>query len=87
MLQFKLSDTGVLEVIDSQLSFKSTKVTYWYFNLRIWVKSKLGVKDEPPSERMTQEQIDWVRKHYVPKVEREIRELRGMPDLVQTCFG
>ena len=87
MLQFKLSDDGVLEVIENQMSAKKTKVTYWYFNLRIWVKSQLGVKDEPPSQVMTQEQIDWVRKHYVPKVEREIRELRGMPDLVQTCFG
>lgn len=66
MLHISLSGP-ILSVTETLLGFTSTKVTYWYHNIETWERSVLGRKDETPSQPMSETQIAWVKRHYLPR--------------------
>jgi len=67
MLSFKLHG-NILEVIETLPSWRATKVTYWYYDINTWRVSSTGKQGSPIDRDMTQSAIDWVIKHYFPKV-------------------
>ena len=67
MLEF--SKTGdILEVIESILFLNKTKTLYWYYDVKNWKQSSFGKKGDNPDREMTDNAIEWVKKHYLPKV-------------------
>lgn len=66
MLTCKL-DGDILEVTERIMSFSDTKVTYWYYDVKNWLRSRTGKQDELPTETMPAENIAWVEKYYLPK--------------------
>ena len=67
MLSFNLRG-NILEVTETQFSFMNTKINYWYYDILNWTKSKTGKKEEMPSIKMSESDIEWVGKYYIPKV-------------------
>lgn len=64
MLCFKpLPHSNILEMTVVRKTAAKTVTTFWYFDILCWLKSSTGEKFEKPLEVMTQEQIDWVKKH------------------------
>lgn len=57
----------ILEVHEQSFSALRTKHTWWYFDVKNNLRSLRGLKDEKPDHAMTQDDIDWVTKHYLPK--------------------
>jgi hypothetical protein len=71
MLNFNLNN-GILEVEETVHSFTRTKVSYWYYDLTSWKKSSHGRKGDVPDRVMSDHDKDWVIKHYIPKVVKDI---------------
>lgn len=72
MLDCKFIDNSpILEVKQVSMSFTDTKVQYWYYDTENWLRSLLGQKDEKPTQPMTQKEIDWASKNYIPKAFKE----------------
>lgn len=70
MLNFEMkAETGVLEVAETTISFKETRVRYWYYDTRRWLMSSHGKKGDIPERVMSQSDIDWVKKYYLPNVQ------------------
>jgi hypothetical protein len=67
MLTFKLRG-DILEVRQTVLSFTVVVHTYWYYNIKTWCKSSFGKKDDVPDREMTETDIAWVKRYYLPKV-------------------
>lgn len=67
MLQFKLTG-NILEVTEAIFSWHETKITYWYYDIKNWIKSSTGRKDSKPDRKMNDADIAWVKKYYIPKV-------------------
>lgn len=66
-LSFKL-EGDILEVTENLYGWKRTITSYWYYNIKTWMKSSHGKQNDVPDRVMSQEDIDWVRKYYLPKV-------------------
>lgn len=62
---------NVLEVKDVELSFHTTKVRYWYYDIAHWLRTRTGKQGEVPSQPMSQPEIDWVRKYHLPRAVTE----------------
>ena len=69
MLEFKISG-DILEVKETIIGFTISSYSYWYYNIKEWTCSLNGYKNEQPSKPMTTEGIEWVRKHYLPKIQK-----------------
>lgn len=69
MLSFKL-EGDILEVTEVMHSFYGTKRTYWYYDIKTWRKSSYGKEGDPPDTKMLDDEIDWVIKYYLPKVNK-----------------
>lgn len=69
MLTYKLQG-DLLEVTEALMSFTHTKYTFWYYDIARWLKSRLGTKDEVPTQPMSEADKLWVRTHYLPKAPR-----------------
>ncbi len=41
----------------------------WYYDIENWLVSSHGKKGDTPDRPMTAEAIEWVQKHYLPKVD------------------
>jgi hypothetical protein len=68
-MALKIERNGdLLQVIETIHSFTSTRRTYWYYDVGIWWKSSRGREGDIPDRPMTPEDIEWVQKHYLPKV-------------------
>jgi hypothetical protein len=67
MLSFKL-DGDILEVREDILSFTDTQTTYFYYDIKNWLVSRYGKKNDKPTEPCNKQSIDWVKKYYLPKV-------------------
>lgn len=67
-LDYKLTG-DVLEVTETLIGWNSTKVTFWYYDIKNWLKSSHGKANEVPTRPMDQGSIDWVQKYYLPKVQ------------------
>jgi hypothetical protein len=67
MLSFKL-DGDILEVKEIIMSFTTTETSYFYYDIKNWLVSCHGKKDDKPTRPCTQSGIDWVKKYYLPKV-------------------
>lgn len=57
----------LLEVVETHYSWTETKRTFWYYDIINNLKSITGRQNETPSVLMNESQIEWVRKHYIPK--------------------
>jgi hypothetical protein len=68
MYTVKRISESVIELRSETFSFHSTKVSYWYYDIKQWLCSYIGVKDEVPTQKMTQSEIDWCVKWYLPKL-------------------
>lgn len=68
-LQYKL-EGNILEVKETLMSFHDTRVSYWYYDIDKWLVSRFGKRGEAPVQPMDQSAIEWVKKHYLPKVGR-----------------
>jgi hypothetical protein len=66
MLECNLNG-AILEVKESLLGWTDTKVSFWYYDVENWTRSLTGKRDEAPSEPMRPDEIDWAKKHYLPK--------------------
>ena len=67
MLSFKL-DGDILEVQEDRHSWTGTKTTYFYYDIKNWLVSSRGKKNDKPDREMDQSGIDGVKKHYLHKV-------------------
>lgn len=67
MYTVKLSD-DILEVKGCYLSFCGTTYDYHYYDIKKWKKSLAGKKNDTPMYDMTKEEIEWVTKYYIPKI-------------------
>lgn len=64
-----ISQTGdVIEVVESIHGWTHTKRTYWYYNLTTNMQSSRGVKDDVLDRPMNKVEVDWVKKHYIPRL-------------------
>jgi len=70
MLEYKLNG-DILEVKQTIFSFTKTSREYWYYNIRDWKKSSTGQKNDIPRQSMTQEDIEWVKRFYLPMVKND----------------
>lgn len=69
MLSYRMVDENILEVKETIHSFTKTKNTFWYYDIKNWFKSSTGKENDMNHMRkMTQTDIDWVKKYYIPKV-------------------
>jgi hypothetical protein len=66
-LAYKLSG-NILEVKETRINWTSTQITFWYYDIENWLVSSHGRSNEVPTRPMQQDSIDWVKKHYLPKV-------------------
>ena len=67
MLSFKL-DGDILAVTQTTHSFTNTSREYWYYNIKLWMKSITGKEDAAIVQIMDVPQIEWIQKYYLPKV-------------------
>ena len=58
----------VLHVVETINHATRTRVRHWYYDIKTWMVSSHGREGDLPDRAMTQSGIDWVRKHYLPKV-------------------
>jgi hypothetical protein len=71
MLEFKLIGSD-LTVIERLHSFTETRTSFWYYNIDTWCKNRNGKENEPIDLECDQRNIDWVKKHYFPRVGLEV---------------
>lgn len=67
MLTFKL-DGDILEVKEVTMNFFKTQTLYFYYDIKNWLVSSHGKKNDKPDREMDQSGIDWAKKYYLPKV-------------------
>lgn len=68
MLAIKMVSDDVIEVKETLFSYSANRVTHWYYNIKEWKKSSRGKEGETPDRIMNEQDINWVKKHYLPKV-------------------
>jgi len=76
MLEINLCG-NFMEVKESIHGFNRTKITYWYYDINNWIKSIKGERNEIPSQKMTINEINWVKKYYIPKAKTHVSLLEG----------
>ncbi len=59
---------NILTVIEYRYTFKGTQTRYWYYDIEKWLVSSHGREGDKPDRTMTPSDIEWVQKHYLPKV-------------------
>lgn len=64
-----VNNSPILEVIQVTMSFTKTHFEYWYCDTKNWTRSMLGKKDEKPTQPMTEREIEWAKKYYLPKAQ------------------
>lgn len=64
-----VNNSHILEVTQVTMSFTKTHFEYWYCDTKNWTRSMLGKKDEKPTHPMTEPEIEWAKKHYLPKAQ------------------
>jgi hypothetical protein len=64
----------ILEVNSVVMGCSSDDHTYWYYDTEKWLVSQRGLQDEAPTVAMRDDQIYWVKDHYLPLVEKQIAE-------------
>lgn len=70
MLEFKMCPrTGILEVKQTLLSATKSIPAYWYYDTRNWLKSTHGKQGDIPDRIMYEDDIQWVKRNYLPKVQ------------------
>lgn len=59
----------ILTIISKNFSWRDTKVSYWYINIRTWERSVTGKKDFKGEiyTKMSDSEIEWAKKYYLPK--------------------
>lgn len=67
MLKFKLLG-DILEVEEIWEGWIKPRISYFYYDVKNWKKSVTGKKDSPPILDMSENDIAWVKKYYLPKV-------------------
>lgn len=67
MLEFKMSG-DILEVKETVMGFTRSSYSYWYYDIKKWTCSLTGYKNERPSRSMTENDINWVKKYYLFKI-------------------
>jgi hypothetical protein len=67
-LSFKL-EGDVLEIHQTILTWNKTHHQFWYYNIRTWMVSSHGRKGDTPDRPMTRLDIDWVKEHYLSKLQ------------------
>jgi hypothetical protein len=68
MLSFKL-EGDILEVKEVSMSWNKTNISYWYYDIVNWLDNANG-KKEPLDRKVCPAQIEWVKKYYLPKVNK-----------------
>jgi hypothetical protein len=70
MLTFEIDETNeILHVTETIMSPNKTKISHWYHNIKTWMVSSQGREGDAPDRSMTKSSIEWVKKHYLPKVQ------------------
>ncbi len=67
-LSYKL-EGDVLEIHQTIHTFHKTYHQFWYYNIKTWMTSSHGRKGDTPDRPMTQPDIDWMKQHYLSKLE------------------
>jgi hypothetical protein len=73
-LELKINSDApdILEVIETIPSFHTSTITYWYYNIRTWEVSSNGKQGDIPDRQMTPSSIDWVKKYYLSRLNKEL---------------
>lgn len=58
----------ILEIKETICGWTGTRISFWYCDIRNWVVSSHGKKGDKPDRPMTDGQIAWVKRHYLPKI-------------------
>lgn len=61
-------DGNILHVTETTFTATRDIVRHWYYDIAAWMKSSNGREGDTPNRNMTSGDIEWVRKHYFPKV-------------------
>lgn len=67
MLKLELKN-NILCVTETKMTFNKDIISYWYYDIVEWKSSVLGKQLECPTFPMSEEEILWVKKHYIPKI-------------------
>lgn len=68
-MALKFNRTGnILHVIETTHSLIKTQVRHWYYDVQNWRCSSHGREGDEIDRDMHPEAIEWVEKHYLPKV-------------------
>lgn len=59
---------NILHVTETLHGGTNTKVNHWYYDIQNWMKSSHGREGDIPDRKMNENDIAWVKKHYLPKV-------------------
>jgi len=70
MLTFKMVDDNILEVKETVHRLKSTEIRYFYYDIKNWKMSSFGREGDVLDRDMTESDIEWVKKYYLPKVNK-----------------
>lgn len=69
MFTVKRDDKGLLVVVENFLTFHDTTQRTWKFNTEHWWRTLSGKETEIPVSPMSDIEIEWVKKYYLPKLE------------------
>lgn len=65
-------ETGILEVIETLMTFNSTHRKYFYYDTRNWLQSAHGKQGDKPDRYMHPGDIEWVQQHYLPRAKPRV---------------
>lgn len=68
MLERKL-EGDILTVKQVLMSFHEITISWWYYDIKRWLKSQHGREGDVPVQPMTEEQIAWVKQYDLPAVQ------------------
>lgn len=58
----------ILEVKETLMGWTDTRISYWYYDIKKWLKSLNGRHGDKAILPMLDGDIAWVRNHYLPRV-------------------
>lgn len=84
MLDITMED-GIIHVKESILSFIDTKVSHFYYDLNKKTQSSLGRLGDRCDRPMSERDVEWVKRHYLPKAKPPAAEVAKDPGVLTSA--
>ena len=68
MLEIRRDPRGYLEVKVTTMSWTKYTIRYCYYDTEKWLRSSFGNQNDVPDKTLNEEEIEWVKKYYLPKL-------------------